>query len=151
MLYIRSGCRHFDKSGSGSIPSLRFNFLKQAVCTMFFIKDFQDGSVVDPEGLSPETDSDHIPLKPGQLNKWMRSSQVVRASGCQCQSRNNPGLDPSILRHSGIWSGSGMGKNSDPRWTFRIFFLVSVFRLKILNDADPDPGSCQPCIRDGKN
>jgi hypothetical protein len=28
---------------------------------------------------------------------------MVRASGCQCQSGNSPGLDPSILRHSGIW------------------------------------------------
>jgi hypothetical protein len=26
----------------------------------------------------------------------MRSSRVVRASGCQCQSHNNPGFDPSI-------------------------------------------------------
>jgi hypothetical protein len=25
---------------------------------------------------------------------WMRSSLMVRASGCQCQSRNSPGLDP---------------------------------------------------------
>ncbi len=33
---------------------------------------------------------------------WMRSSRVVRASGCQCQSRNNPGFDRSILRQSGI-------------------------------------------------
>jgi hypothetical protein len=31
---------------------------------------------------------------------WMRSSRVVRASGYQCQSRNSPGFDPSILRHS---------------------------------------------------
>jgi hypothetical protein len=30
----------------------------------------------------------------------MRSSRAVRASGCQCQSRNNPGFDPSILQHS---------------------------------------------------
>ncbi len=34
---------------------------------------------------------------------WMRSSRVVRAAGCQCQSRNSHGLDLSILRHSGIW------------------------------------------------
>jgi hypothetical protein len=34
--------------------------------------------------------------------KWMRSSRVVRASDCQRQSRNSPGLVPSILRHSGI-------------------------------------------------
>ncbi len=33
---------------------------------------------------------------------WMRSSQVVRASGCQCQRRNIPGFDPSIFGHSGI-------------------------------------------------
>ncbi len=34
----------------------------------------------------------------------MRSSQVVRlrASGCQSQSHNSPGVDPSILRHSEI-------------------------------------------------
>ncbi len=32
----------------------------------------------------------------------MRSSRMVRASGCQCQSRNSPGFDPSVLRHSGI-------------------------------------------------
>jgi hypothetical protein len=33
---------------------------------------------------------------------WMRSSRVARASGCQCQSRDSPGFDPSIHRHSGI-------------------------------------------------
>jgi hypothetical protein len=32
----------------------------------------------------------------------MRSSRVVRVSGCQCQSRNTPGFDPSILRYGGI-------------------------------------------------
>jgi len=31
---------------------------------------------------------------------------VVRASGCQCQSCNSPGFDPSILRHSGIWGAA---------------------------------------------
>jgi hypothetical protein len=34
---------------------------------------------------------------------WMRLSQVVTASGCQCQS---PGFDPSILRHSVIWEAA---------------------------------------------
>ncbi len=34
--------------------------------------------------------------------QWMRSSRVVRESDCQCQSRNSPRLDPSILRQSGI-------------------------------------------------
>jgi hypothetical protein len=33
---------------------------------------------------------------------WMRSSRVGRASYCQCQSRNSPGFDPSILRHNEI-------------------------------------------------
>ncbi len=37
---------------------------------------------------------------------WMRSSIAVRASDCQCRSRNNPGFDPSILRHSGIWGAT---------------------------------------------
>jgi hypothetical protein len=32
----------------------------------------------------------------------MRSSRVVRFSGCQCQSHNIPEFDSSILRHSGI-------------------------------------------------
>jgi hypothetical protein len=32
----------------------------------------------------------------------MRSSRVARASDSQCQSRNSPGFDPSILRHGGI-------------------------------------------------
>ncbi len=33
---------------------------------------------------------------------WMRSTRslVVRASDCQCQSRNSPGFDPSFFRHS---------------------------------------------------
>ncbi len=37
-----------------------------------------------------------------QPSLWTRSNQVVRASDSQCQSRNCPGFDPSILRHSGI-------------------------------------------------
>jgi hypothetical protein len=36
----------------------------------------------------------------------MRSSRVVRAYDCQCQSRNSPGFDPSILRHNGIWGAA---------------------------------------------
>jgi hypothetical protein len=34
------------------------------------------------------------------------SSLVVRASDCQCRSRNSPGFDPSILRHSEIWGAA---------------------------------------------
>jgi hypothetical protein len=36
----------------------------------------------------------------------MRLSRVVRASDSQCRSRNCPGFDPSILRHSGIWGAT---------------------------------------------
>ncbi len=36
----------------------------------------------------------------------MRSSLVVRASGCQCTNCNGPGFDPSIRRHSGIWGAA---------------------------------------------
>ncbi len=32
----------------------------------------------------------------------MRPSRVVRASDCQCRSRNSPGFDPGIIRHSGM-------------------------------------------------
>jgi hypothetical protein len=34
---------------------------------------------------------------------WMTPSRVVRASDCQCRSRNRPVFDPSFLRH--IWGG----------------------------------------------
>ncbi len=50
---------------------------------------------------------------PGIYNFRMRSSLfrnrfslVVRASDCQCTSRNGPGFDPSIRRHSGIWGAA---------------------------------------------
>ncbi len=36
-------------------------------------------------------------------NRWMRFSRVVRASNSHCRSRNCPGFDPSVHRHSGIW------------------------------------------------
>jgi hypothetical protein len=36
------------------------------------------------------------------IKEWMSSSRVVRASDCHCRSRNSPGLDPIILRNSGI-------------------------------------------------
>ncbi len=34
------------------------------------------------------------------------STRVVKMSGCQCQSRNSPGFDPSVLRYSGIWGAA---------------------------------------------
>jgi hypothetical protein len=48
-----------------------------------------------------------------------------------------------------------MGKNPDPGCTSRILFLrtsYQFFELIILKffDVDPDPGSCQSGIQDGK-
>ncbi len=37
---------------------------------------------------------------------WMRPSREVKASDCQCRSRNRPGFDPSILQCSGIWEAA---------------------------------------------
>ncbi len=37
---------------------------------------------------------------------WMRFSRVVRASDSQYRSRNCPGFDPSMLRHSEIWGAA---------------------------------------------
>ncbi len=37
---------------------------------------------------------------------WMTSRRMVRAFGCQCQSRNCPGCDLSIFGHSGIWGAA---------------------------------------------
>jgi len=37
---------------------------------------------------------------------WMRCRRVARSSDIQCRSRNCPGFDPSILRHSGIWGAA---------------------------------------------
>jgi hypothetical protein len=36
----------------------------------------------------------------GKFSQWMKCSRVVTATDCQCQSRNCPGFDPSILRRS---------------------------------------------------
>ncbi len=53
----------------------------------------------------------HTLIRKSQRNfliSWdcIRCSRVVRASGCQCQSHNSPGFDPSVLRHSGIWGAA---------------------------------------------
>jgi hypothetical protein len=38
----------------------------------------------------------------------MRFSLRVKASGCQCNSCNGPGFDPSLRRHSGIWGAADL-------------------------------------------
>ncbi len=37
-----------------------------------------------------------------KISTWMRSIAEWLEPDCQCLSRNSPGFDPSILRHSGI-------------------------------------------------
>ncbi len=46
----------------------------------------------------------------------MRFSRVVRASDCQCRSRNSPGFDPSILRHSGVWGAADEAVLNTVHW-----------------------------------
>jgi hypothetical protein len=46
------------------------------------------------------------PPPPPATSVLIGSSQVVRASDCQCTGCNGPGFDPSIRRHSGIWGAA---------------------------------------------
>jgi hypothetical protein len=55
--------------------------------------------------LTPSLQINQI-LKSRSSLERMRSSLVVRASDCQCNSCNGPGFDPSIRRHSGIWGAA---------------------------------------------
>ncbi len=73
---------------------------------------------------------------------WMRSSLVVRVSGCQCQNRNGPGFDPSILRHSRMAADEAVLNNVHKKKKFP--FLDAVLyetnwcesdRIRICNTA----------------
>ncbi len=61
------------------------------------------------------------------------SSLVVRASDSQWCSRNCPGFDPSILRHSGIWGALdeavlNIVHKKRKKWKkYQIFFAVVLF------------------------
>ncbi len=74
--------------------------------------------------------SSFFPLRP-YFRPSMRSSQVLRASGCQCQSRNSPEFDPSIIRDNGIWGAAEesvlnkihKNKNSPSENIFALFML----------------------------
>jgi hypothetical protein len=44
----------------------------------------------------------NVTLQNADSADWL----MVRASDCQCQNRNSPVFDPSILRHSGIWGAA---------------------------------------------
>ncbi len=64
---------------------------------------------------------------PCQVVWWMRSSQVVKASGCQCQSRNSPGFDPCVesegrqMKHCWI----SYIKSKIKKSPFRIFLTLA--------------------------
>ncbi len=64
---------------------------------------------------------------------WMRSSRLVRASGCQCQSQNSPGLKnvPGSDRQICIciWSFFNIGF----RWFFPITFFWRSFSTTTLS------------------
>jgi hypothetical protein len=61
----------------------------------------------------------------------MRSSRVVRAPDCQCQSRNSPGFDPSILRHTEIWSADEAVLNEVHTKNLLLFkfFVYAIFLI----------------------
>ncbi len=50
--------------------------------------------------------SEEVPRQKTAFVRWMRSSRADRVSGCQCLSRNRPGFDSSILRHSEIYGAA---------------------------------------------
>ncbi len=84
---------------------------------------------------------------------WLRSSQVVRASGCQCQSRKSPGFDPSILRHNEIWGAKS--KESPFKKKFSMSFHIPG-RIHLLSYGGSDVISSrsytigQICVRSPK-
>jgi hypothetical protein len=63
---------------------------------------------------------------------WMRSNQMVRAPGCQCQSRNSPGFDPSIFLYTEKSDGRQMKQcriTYEKTTTERAFYLTAVYSL----------------------
>jgi hypothetical protein len=82
----------------------------------------------------------------------MRSSWFVRASDCQCQSRNSPGFDLSILRNSGNWgaadaavlnTGHRIKKITIP--PFCLFGIINPPNGTLLTTPPPPPPSQLRC------
>ncbi len=75
----------------------------------------------------------HCILLKGALRQGcarMRSSRVVRACGRQSRSRNSPGFDPSILRHSGISGAADEAMLNKKNWKADLpLSTVNKFRL----------------------
>ncbi len=65
-----------------------------------------------------------------RLHGW----DLIKWSDSQCRSRNYPGFEPSILRHSGIWGAvdeaqcwiSFMKKTKSKKSPFKYFVFVSL-------------------------
>ncbi len=84
----------------------------------------------------------------------MRSNQVVRAPDRQWQSRNCPGFDPSILRHSGILgaadetglkSTARKSKNHPKKLNNFLDRFFSHFRGKNRYNVLTSPACCPSC------
>ncbi len=58
---------------------------------------------------------------------WLRSSRAVRASECQCYSRNNPGFDPGILGHSGVFKAADEAVLSKVHKKFKNPLIQQIF------------------------
>jgi hypothetical protein len=75
-------------------------------------------------------------------SQWMRSSLVVRASDCQFRSRNSPGFDSSIFRHSGICGAADEAVlNTVPYIEEKKSYFCCIFFLQflVIETLDPDP------------
>ncbi len=66
----------------------------------------------------------------------MTTSRAVRASGCQCQSCNSPGFDPSILRHSGICGAADEAVLSNVYKNKKIALLKYICKILPTNDFE---------------
>jgi hypothetical protein len=92
-------------------------------------------------------------------SKLSHNTERFKKYGCFLLSEHSELLlFPSVADAdpgSGVFltPGSGMGKIQiwDPGWTPQILFLRTSLKILKVFYSDPDPVSCQPWIRDGKN
>ncbi len=79
---------------------------------------------------------------------WMRSSRVVRFSDSHwLRSRNYPGFDPSILRHSGIWGASDETVlNKVRKKSEKIPWKIKDSRCSLFSWHGKFTGGVHPCI-----
>jgi len=104
----------YESTGSGSTTLMRHLYSWGGWMGLSWRACWAAGPVERPPlPPSPPTPTGTAQVRAGNnYNGWdlvyllMRSSLVVGASDRQCRSRNCPGFDPSILRHSGIWEAA---------------------------------------------